>query len=164
MDAGIIILNRFYKEKVDLVFSEIMQVRNKQTGLEKHLKFNILLDFVDVKAIKPLKKLTKKQIAQLLNNWEDESLWTKLLPPENFSFEGFVMGQVIDVTDREILSTVETMMAQEEGDIDYDEGGKLSAKPCPFVSAKTGDSFWQYVCAGLPLAGKYDMGYFTAFR
>ena len=152
LDAGNLVLNRFYGENVDLVFSEIMRFRHRETGLEKHCKINIILDYVEVEALKPLKKLTRKQIHQLLNDWEDENLWLKCFPPENFSFEGFVVGQVVDVTDREILSLLETMMAKEEGDVDYGDGllyiqnlvrSFLQKPEVDFGSTYVQDSQWQ---------------------
>ncbi len=152
LDAGNLVLNRFYGENVDLIFSEILRVRHMVTGLEKHFKINIILDFVEVKALKPLKKLSRQQIHQLLNEWEDQSLWLKYIPPENFAFEGFVVGQVIDVTDREILSLVETMMAKEEGDVDYGDGliflqnqvrSFLQMPELDFGSTYVQDSKWQ---------------------
>lgn len=112
-DAGNLVLGCFYGEKTGCAFNEILQLRHTETGLEKHFKVNILTDYVKATAIKPLKKLSKKDVHHLLDHWDDEALWLKQLPVENFDFEGFIIGHLDDVTEREILSTIESLMANE---------------------------------------------------
>lgn len=113
--AGTMILNKFYNQQVDIYTDEGMVLRDRHTKMERHYKFKIQLDFVEVKSIKPLKKLNKKEIHQLLNNLNDEALWLKYIPPENFVFEGFVIGFLSDVTRSEILSILKEMAANEGG-------------------------------------------------
>ncbi len=112
-DAGNLVLGCFYGEKTDCAFNDILQLRHTETGLEKHLKVNILTDYVKATAIKPLKKLSKKDVHHLLDHWDDEALWLQQMPVENFDFEGFIIGHLDDVTEREILSTIESLMANE---------------------------------------------------
>ena len=119
--AGSMVLNTFYDQDVDVHFSEGMTLRDRTTKMQKHYKFNIVLDYVKIKPLKPLKKLSKKQIQELLNNLEDVELWSKYIPPENFLFNGFVIGYLSDVTDVEILSTIKAMMADEGGKSDHED-------------------------------------------
>lgn len=121
LDAGGIVLERFYDKKIDLNFSELLRLRHKKTGLRKFFKINIITDYLEVTPLKPLKKLSQKQIHQLLNEWDNPTFWKKLIPPKDFAFRGIVAGQIVDVTDREILSLMEKNMGQEDGDIDFDE-------------------------------------------
>ncbi len=113
--AGTVVLNTFYKQNSHIYTAEVMTLRDKETLMERHFKFNLQLDYVTVKALKPLKKLSKKQIHELLNNLHDEALWLKYIPPENFVFEGFIIGFLSDVTREEILSTMKVMVANEGG-------------------------------------------------
>ncbi len=121
--AGTAILNEFYGEEIDIHLSEGMALRNRETGLEKHLRFNIVLDYIDIELVKPLKKLTKRQIQELLNNLDDKALWEKYLPPERFHFKGFLIGFLSDVTQSEIQSVMRELIVKEEGaEEDLQEG------------------------------------------
>ncbi len=113
--AGATVLNTFYKQQAEIHTAEGMTLRDRETKMERHYKFNVQLDYLEVRAVKPVKKLSKKQIHELLNNLYDEQLWLRYIPPENFVFEGFVIGYLSDVTQAEILSTVKEMAANEGG-------------------------------------------------
>ncbi|MEM1322528.1 MAG: hypothetical protein AAGG75_19850, partial [Bacteroidota bacterium] len=118
--AGAIVLNTFYGQNVDIYSSEGMTLRDRVTKTERHFKFNIQLDYLEAKALKPLKKLSTQQIHRLLNNLDDPELWIKYIPPENFFFEGFVIGVLSDVTKTEILSTLKEMAGDEGGKSDHE--------------------------------------------
>jgi hypothetical protein len=121
LTAGTSILNTFYEQQVDIYSGEGMILRDRDTRIERHFQFNIRLDYLEVKALKPLKKLSRQQIQQLLNNLEDEELWLECFPPDHFVFEGFVIGVLADVTQPEILSTLKEMAANEGGKSDHEE-------------------------------------------
>jgi hypothetical protein len=113
--AGITVLNTFYDQEVDFFSGEGMVLRDQSSKMERHYKFNIQLDYLEVKALKPLKKLSQKQIYHLLNNLDDEALWLECIPPENFLFKGFLIGMIADATKPEILSILKEMAANEGG-------------------------------------------------
>lgn len=113
--AGAAVLNTFYNQQAEIHAAAGMTLRDRDTKMERHYQFNVQLDYLEVRAVKPVKKLSEKQIHELLNNLYDEQLWLTYIPPENFSFEGFVVGFLSDVTQAEILSTVKEMAANEGG-------------------------------------------------
>ncbi len=119
--AGTAILNRFYKQEVNVFAGEGMVIRDRDTKIEKHYRFDVQLDYLKVKLLKPLKKLSKKQIHKLLNNLYDKELWLEYIPPANFLFEGFVIGLISDTTQAEILSTMKEMAANEGGKSDHED-------------------------------------------
>ncbi|MEZ4959702.1 MAG: hypothetical protein R2830_07790 [Saprospiraceae bacterium] len=150
--AGNLVLNAFYDMDTDCSFAETLRLRNTATGLEKHFRINILTDFVKVHAVKPLKKLSKKDIHHLLDRWDDEALWLQMMPVENFSSEGFVIGYLSDVTQRETLSIIESLMANESGNSDHrDELGYqqhlirsfLSMPEVTFGTLQVRQHYWQ---------------------
>ncbi len=102
--AGAFLLKNFYNVDIDHFHSQVMTFKNIKTGLEKHCEIEIKNDFIEAKAIKPLKKLSKKQIGELINNIFEESLWLEAFPPENFEFSGFLIGTFYDVTGIETMS------------------------------------------------------------
>jgi hypothetical protein len=113
--AGAAVLKTFYEQEVDIYTAEGITLRDRQTKIERHFQFNVQLDYMEVKAIKPLKKLSRKMIHELLCNLDDEELWLEYIPPENFLFEGFIIGFISDVTRAEILSVLKEMAANEGG-------------------------------------------------
>jgi hypothetical protein len=113
--AGAAVLSTFYGQEVDIYSAEGMTLRDRHTRMERHFQFNVQLDYMEVKAIKPLKKLSRKMIHELLCNLDDEELWLEYIPPENFLFEGFIIGFISDVTRAEILSILKEMAANEGG-------------------------------------------------
>lgn len=123
--AGTAVLNTFYKQQLGIHAAEGITLRDRHTKLERYYKFNIQLDFMEIEAVKPLKKLNQKEIHELLNNLYNEQLWLRYIPPENFIFKGFAIGFISDVTKSEILSIVKEMAANEgvkgehEQDLEY---------------------------------------------
>ncbi len=113
--AGITVLNTFYDQKIEFFAAEKITLRDPSNKMERHYKFNVQFDYLEVKALKSLMKLSQKKIHELLNNLNDEELWLKYIPPENFVFEGFIIGHISDVTRSEILSIVKDMAANEGG-------------------------------------------------
>jgi hypothetical protein len=100
------ILNRFYDQDIkdDQLIS--LTVRNKESGLTHYFKTIVDLDFIEIEALKPLKPLSQQQINELLSNIYDVKLWLKYLPPENFAFHGFMLGNLTDITEEESLSRI----------------------------------------------------------
>ncbi len=113
LQAGSCILDKHYNGQRGMDFSETMSIRHRKTGLEKHYKINIITDFIKATLLKPLKKLNEQQIFQLLNEWDNTELWLDCFPPENFSFEGLVIGYLADVTDVEIMSQLKVKLLEE---------------------------------------------------
>jgi hypothetical protein len=113
--AGTAVLNACYNQNVEIFANQGMVLRDRDTKVERHFKFDMQLDYMEVKPVKPLKKLSQKQIHNLLNNLDNRELWLEAIPPENFVFEGFVVGVLADVTKVEILSTLKEMAANEGG-------------------------------------------------
>ena len=102
-------------------FSDTMSVRHRKSHIEKHFKINVITDFIKSIPLKPPKKLSEKQINKLLNEWDNTSLWLECFPPENFKFEGLVIGFLTDVTDVEIMSQLKVKLIEEHDTNSPDE-------------------------------------------
>lgn len=113
--AGISVLNTFYDQDIDIFSSQGMIMRDPSTTLERYFKFEAHLDYLEIIPIKPLKELNQKQIHELLSNPHDIDLWYRYIPPENFVFEGFIVGNIQETTSTEILSILKEMAANEGG-------------------------------------------------
>ncbi|MFT5748459.1 MAG: hypothetical protein ACI920_003855, partial [Saprospiraceae bacterium] len=152
LDIANLVLCSFYNLNPDLITSQIITFRNKKTGLQKFYRIKVIQDFIDAKSLKPIKQLTDSQLHDLLNDYENEALWEQLLPPENFTFEGIVIGYLMDVTKAEILSnikqilTVDIKKADHVKDLDLIENRTQSYMDMPELRlgmVHTSFSFWQ---------------------
>jgi hypothetical protein len=133
LEAGYLILRKLYNQDIELPFNELLHVRNSKTQLERHYKFNIILDYVEVRPLKRLKKLSNTQIQDLLDNMGDIDKWKKAFPLENFAFEGFVVGFLSDVTQMEILSQMKARIVRENTIGDAINDGQRIAEVQAFI-------------------------------
>lgn len=104
--AGCAILNKFYGRNIPIESPIQILKKDPKTGLSKYYKTKMNFDFVDIKLLKPLNPLSAKEIDNLLGNIYNTKLWLKHLPPENFEFQGFTIGNLIDITEEETLSRI----------------------------------------------------------
>lgn len=116
IQAGICILNCHYGQSIPSFSGELFTVRNKRTRLVKHFRMSLKTDFVKVDALKNAPKLSQAQIDFLLQNPEDAELWVKTLPAKYFSFKGFGVGNLYDVTDIQVLSDFKQWLSYSDSD------------------------------------------------
>lgn len=107
-----LILNQFYGQNIQVDPPISFYLKNPQTGIARQFKFNIDFQFVEIKKLKPLKPLSQEQINELLSNIYDAELWLKYLPVDHFSFEGFAIGHLTDITAEQTLSTMKYRLLQ----------------------------------------------------
>ncbi|MDG2419204.1 MAG: hypothetical protein P8M17_09450, partial [Saprospiraceae bacterium] len=98
------ILNQHYGQKLEINPSFIYTFSIEEISKIGHFKSLSDKQFVKIIPTKPLKKITQQQINQLLRNIYDTDLWLKVLPPENFEFQGIGLERLIDITQEETLS------------------------------------------------------------
>jgi hypothetical protein len=108
------ILNRFYGQNISVDPTIIVTVQKKGSNFPKHFKTVMNLEFMEVKKLKPLKKLSQDQINRLLSNIYDVDLWMEHIPPENFEFQGFTIADLVDITEEEALSRVKFALLEKD--------------------------------------------------
>ncbi len=109
--AGLFLLKTYYEIEMEDLNYQVVTLKNGKTGLEKHFEIEINTDYVEAIPLKPLKKLSKEEINNLLNNIYDESIWLEAFPPENFAFRGFIIGTFHDVTGIETMSILKNRIS-----------------------------------------------------
>ncbi|MEM6377793.1 MAG: hypothetical protein AAF705_06255, partial [Bacteroidota bacterium] len=110
IEAGKLILKSLYNQEFESKANETMTFRHRDTKLERHMKVDIVFDYINTTSNAPLPELDEQKIHQLYNEWDNEAFWLEQFPPENFEFEGLVIGYVQDVTEVAILSKMKEMM------------------------------------------------------
>lgn len=122
IEAGKLILHTFYGQQIDSNSYQTMTFRHNKTKLERHLKINVVLDYITTKPLNGLRALDEVQIHHLFEEWGNEQYWLEHFPPQDYAFEGLVIGYIQDVTEVEVLSQMKEMMVSgEENDVDNSE-------------------------------------------
>lgn len=99
-----LILNRFYGQNLVIDPPISLTVKRPDSLLQRFFKTQMNLNFIQVKPLKPLKPLSQEQINHLLSNIYDIDLWLEHIPANAFEFQGFIIGELVDITEEESLS------------------------------------------------------------
>jgi hypothetical protein len=113
-----LILNKFYGQNLNIDPLMTFTIRNPETNLFQHYKLQLNLSYTDIVAHRPPKKISQEQINQLLGNIYDTDLWLKHLPPDNFELHGFIIGNMIDITEEEALSQLKYRLLERDAVVD----------------------------------------------
>lgn len=116
IEAGKLILSTFHGQEFDSSSYQTMTFRHSKTLLEKHFKINVVLDHIKTTPLKELQPLSEIEIHKLFEEWGNEEYWLKHFPPEDFVFEGLVIGYIQDVTEVEVLSELKELLVSENDD------------------------------------------------
>lgn len=135
MKAGQLILSTFHGQKNDTNAYQTMTFRHVGTQLERHFRVNVVLDFIKTTPLNEVKPLGEYDLYKLYNEWENEAYWLDQFPPEDFVFEGLVIGYVQDVTEAEILSQMKEMLIGDEEEEDPAQvREELNGQICSFLA------------------------------
>lgn len=86
-----------------------------KNGIEKYYRSLYNGDFFEVTPLKNAPKITKEDIALLMDNFENIDLWLEKFPPESYLFEGFGILNLFDVSaDQSISNIRENLLKKDE--------------------------------------------------
>ena len=114
LHANLMLLGKFHGRSIPLETPFIYKMSDPETGLDMYYKMTINADFVDVSNTGKLKKLSEKDIDEMVNNLFDVDLWKKNLPPESFEMNGFVVCTLVNVTLTELLSHLKNNLLEKD--------------------------------------------------
>jgi hypothetical protein len=126
ISVGAHILRQCYGADIRTVPSAMLTVPDPVTGLKRFYKPLLQDDFVKVVVEGELPPLSEAQIQRLLNNIYDTQLWLDLLPPDVFSFQGFSLAQLHEVTEEESLSRLKHRLISRDAVLDVDRVRELA--------------------------------------
>ncbi|MEM6397004.1 MAG: GAF domain-containing protein [Bacteroidota bacterium] len=110
IEAGKLILNSLHGQDISLNTNKSITFRNIKNGLTKQYKTSMIFDYARVIPKKEVTQLEPSEIHEFLNNWDNEDYWLDKFPPEDYAFEGFVVGYFQNVTETEVLSSLKELM------------------------------------------------------
>lgn len=106
-----LIMERFYNFSLTGNQMVIHSVIDPETHLLKYYRLNIDTRFIEVKSNVQLPEYNIKDVRDYINDEQNTlKVLTKLMPPENFSIEGFSIVTLVDVTDEYALETVKNLI------------------------------------------------------
>jgi GAF domain-containing protein len=109
-----VILRRVYGLEVGVEYPWISIVADPETGLERHFKLQLDRRFLDVEVVGEAPVLTAEARA--------------LLPPEKFVIRGFSVVHATEVTEQEVLSSIQRDLIDKESVVSSDKFRALQQK------------------------------------
>ncbi|MCB9297571.1 MAG: GAF domain-containing protein [Lewinellaceae bacterium] len=113
-----IILNKFYGQALKVEAPLTATLRLPGQALERHFKCVHNLSFIDVLPVKPLPKLSSRQINQLVNDPMNWRQWLEYLPPDRFEFQGFIAEYHTEITEEAALSRIRYQLLEKDVVVD----------------------------------------------
>ncbi|TDI77289.1 MAG: GAF domain-containing protein [Bacteroidetes bacterium] len=104
----------FYGLKVRVDRPFYIRVPVDDTTLRKYYQIDIDPTYVDIRPPDNLPELTADELSLLKSEPENLELWSRLLPPDNFEFVGFVIMNAVDVTDQAALSQIRDVLLNKD--------------------------------------------------
>lgn len=122
MMGAVLVLNFFYGFKVHISRPYFYDIPDAE-GIMHHYRILHNGDFLELIPTTKTKKLTQDDVDLLLANFDDIKLWKEKIPPNSFIAKGFVVLNMVDVTDEQTISDMKSAMIS----------GKISSEEDSFV-------------------------------
>ncbi len=126
--AYALILQRVYGVEGGIDFPWISIVEDPETGLERHFKLLLETRFLDVQVVGEAPVLTEETRRRLRALSLDPAALMAILPPEKFVIRGFSVIRAIEVTEQEVLSSIERDLIEKESIVSTDRFRTLQQK------------------------------------
>ncbi|MBZ9628466.1 GAF domain-containing protein [Psychroflexus sp. CAK1W] len=107
--ACIIILNTYYKYNIDFFRPEYYDVPDANGNLRNYRLF-VNADFIELIPTETAPKITDKDVDELLNRHDDIDFWKEKFPPNSWTFKGFAILSLTDVTVDNSISEIKTLL------------------------------------------------------
>ncbi len=105
INACLFVLNFKYGAGIDFKRPFFLDIPN-ENGLMRHYRIFFNGDFSDFVTNPSFNPLSESDISELLDNFENIKLWKEKIPPGSFTFEGFALMSLFDVTSEEAISSL----------------------------------------------------------
>lgn len=125
VNACSLILNQYYGQQIKIGNPFTLSIQYPGQSLERHFKIAMDISHIEIKRLAPLRHLSQDDINKMLSNVFDLELWLKNIPPQNFAFHGFALGQLIDITDEEALSRLKFGLLEPDAVVDPEKINQL---------------------------------------
>lgn len=108
------ILNFYYGYNINFKRPLYYEIPDPQ-NVFRYYKIMYNADFTEIFLNDESLKITEKDYFELLDNFENIELWKEKFPPNSYTFKGFVISNLFDVTDDQSISNIKsTLIGQDK--------------------------------------------------
>ena len=107
LQSYFLVLDKVYNIRHGIDKPIIHVVEDKETGLDLYYRIVPDFQFVDVKALGELRKLSGEEQATIIDNIANTEILATFIDLSKFLFSGFTVARAIDVTESEVISNLE---------------------------------------------------------
>lgn len=83
-------------------------------GIMQYYKILYNADFTEIIPSESAPKITQEDVDELLDNFENIEIWKKKFPPNSYTFKGFVISNIFNVTDDQSISNIKSSLIGED--------------------------------------------------
>jgi len=83
-------------------------------GIMQYYKILYNADFTDIVASENAPKITQEDVDELLDNFDNIELWKEKFPKDSYTFKGFVISNIFNVTDDQSISNIKSSLIGED--------------------------------------------------
>jgi GAF domain-containing protein len=123
--AYLAILEKIYGIHRELDTSSIQVVPDPETGLDRFYRLIPDLQFVDVLTVGKPPDLSPEDRRVIVENITDLEVLARFIPDDKFKFQGFSSIRAVDVTESEVISTLQTDLIDQESIFSADGFGRV---------------------------------------
>lgn len=110
------ILATAYNYPIDLKRPFFFDIPDKNLGVTKHYRVAFNGDFMEIEPTKNAPKITDEDIKLLLDNYDNIDIWKEKFPVDSYTFKGFGIMNLFDVTVDENISSIKDSLLQKDDD------------------------------------------------
>ncbi len=114
MRAYFLILSRLYGIVEGLDHPIVRIVPDLETELDRYFRMKPDFRFVRVRRLGALEQLSDQDRSGILEHLTEPEILREILPPEQFELSGFTMIQAVDVTQSEVISSLQSDLIDRE--------------------------------------------------
>ncbi|MEN8123759.1 MAG: GAF domain-containing protein [Bacteroidota bacterium] len=115
ISACIFILVHYYKVKIEFERPFYFDIPSVKIGFTKNYRVKFNKDLFKIKPLKNTAKITKRDIKELLDNYDNIDIWKEKFPIHSYEFKGIGIMNLFDVTSDQLISDVkENLLIKDE--------------------------------------------------
>jgi len=114
LKAYALVLARVHAVELGVHYPLTLTVADPDTGLERHFRVEFDPRFIEVETVGPVPPLTDDVLRRLRGAFLDPEFLRQVIPPESFVLRGFTVFRAVEVTEREVLSSLKRDLIDKE--------------------------------------------------
>ena len=128
LNAYSLILERVYGVDLGIEFPWVAVIKDPDTGLDRHFKLITSRRFLDVDVVGEAPALSEADLRRVRAHAADAAVLMDILPADRFVIRGFSVVRAIEVTEPEVLSSIERDLIDKESIVSTERFQELQDK------------------------------------